>query len=73
MEWTGHLQPMKHQWENPVQYFARVGEENIALNQALGEEVWIRFENEIACCYCGRKIKKTYNQGYCYPCAFYMY
>ncbi len=35
---------------------------------AVGQEPLACFLREIACRHCGRKVKKTYNNGYCYPC-----
>ncbi|WP_309866057.1 DUF2797 domain-containing protein [Desmospora profundinema] len=59
---------MEPRWETPVRYRLSLGEESVELNTLLGDEIQIRFEGEKACRHCGRRIRKTYNQGYCYPC-----
>ncbi|MBO8172333.1 MAG: DUF2797 domain-containing protein [Bacillaceae bacterium] len=54
--------------EDPVKYYLPLGEEKIELNTFVGKQVKLTFLNEIACIHCGRKIKKTFNNGSCYPC-----
>jgi hypothetical protein len=68
VEWTGYLRPLEHEVAEPITYFARVGDEAVRLNDWLGQTIRITFLKEKACCHCGRKIKKTYNNGYCFPC-----
>jgi hypothetical protein len=41
----------------------------ISLNGYLGKILTLKFEGKIQCVHCQRKIKKSYNQGYCFPCA----
>ena len=53
---------------NPIQYFLPIGEEKLMLNKYIGEVIRIDFNDEIRCINCNNKIKKTYMQGYCYPC-----
>lgn len=38
------------------------------LNQMLNHKINIHFTGKIHCIACGRSIKKTFNQGYCFPC-----
>lgn len=38
------------------------------LNALVGSEVVLEWEGEINCINCGTPIKKTYGQGFCYPC-----
>jgi hypothetical protein len=40
----------------------------IPLNEYVGHSIKIEFLGKISCLYCGRRIKKTYSDGYCYPC-----
>ncbi len=42
---------------------------NINLNELLGCSIKIEFTGKIECINCSRKIKKTFNQGHCFPCA----
>jgi len=53
---------------NPVQYALPVGNETIPLNHLLGQKIQLRYLGSIECIYCRRPTKKSFNQGYCYPC-----
>jgi Protein of unknown function (DUF2797) len=54
--------------EQQVHYYFATGAERIFLNEAVGYPLTLHFLNEAACVACGRKIKKTFQQGYCFPC-----
>ncbi len=68
MSYVGYLDKMKVVKDDPVQYFLPLGEEEVALNPLIGQKIKLKFLQEIACVHCGRKIKKTFNNGSCYPC-----
>ena len=53
----------------PVQYHLPIGSVELPLNTYLGKTLTFKFEGQIQCVHCQRKIKKTYSQGYCFPCA----
>ena len=38
------------------------------MNDLLGKKISLTYQHEKHCIHCGRLIKKTYAQGYCYPC-----
>ncbi len=38
------------------------------MNALLGKRLRLVFEGEIRCSYCQRMTKKSFNQGFCYPC-----
>ena len=67
---TGSLGKMHVQLQNgqPVDYQLPVGEQLLPLNELLGHRLSMEYLGEIHCCHCGRKTKKSFNQGYCYPC-----
>ena len=69
MRISGQLRKMTHEAETPVQYFLSLDEKPVPITAQVGNEVTLRFLGAITCIECGRKIKKTYNQGYCFPCA----
>jgi hypothetical protein len=54
--------------EQPVQYGLRVGEQDVPLNPLIGQRLRLEFLGEIFCSHCARKTKKSFSQGYCYPC-----
>ncbi len=51
-----------------VQYSLPVGDARIDLNACLGGAVGLHYLGEIHCIHCGRLTKKSFAQGYCYPC-----
>lgn len=67
---TGSLGKMHAQLQNgqPVDYRLPVGEQLLPLNELLGHRLSMEYLGEIHCCHCGRKTKKSFSQGYCYPC-----
>ncbi len=68
MKFKGQISKMISDIGNPIQYFLPIGEEKLMLNKYIGEIVKIDFNDEIRCINCNNRIKKTYMQGYCYPC-----
>ena len=65
---TGQLRKMTHEADTPVQYFLSLDDESYSLTPKVGHRVTMRFIGKITCVECGRKIKKTYSEGYCFPC-----
>ncbi|WP_390595003.1 DUF2797 domain-containing protein [Simiduia litorea] len=51
-----------------VDYSLALGEDTISLNPLIGRSIRLEFSLAIACTHCGRKTKKSFSQGYCYPC-----
>lgn len=64
----GALSKMSTRLEQPVQYSLRLGEQELDLNALLGQGVRLEYLGAIHCSHCGRKTKKSFSQGYCYPC-----
>jgi len=64
----GALSKMSTRLEQPVQYSLRLGEQDLGLNALLGRGVRLEYLGAIHCSHCGRKTKKSFSQGYCYPC-----
>lgn len=53
---------------SPVRYELPVGDALIELNPLIGKPINLVFQQEINCLHCGRKTRKSFNQGFCYPC-----
>ncbi len=51
-----------------VRYRLPVGDHEAELNPLLGNRVALTFQDAIHCVGCGRTTRKSFNQGYCYPC-----
>ena len=65
---SGVLRMMYSAPATPVEYRLRLGDETIPLNALLGRRLMIRFAGRITCQHCGNLTRKSYGDGYCYPC-----
>lgn len=52
----------------PVDYSLPIGDSHLHLNPLLGKKIALAFLGVINCMGCDRPIKKSYQQGYCFPC-----
>ena len=59
---------MQTQLNDTVQYHLPIGDELVDMNALIGSKIHLTHEGEINCVACGRKTKKSFNQGFCYPC-----
>ena len=64
----GTLRKMNSRIEKTVQYAMSLSESEFPLNSMINSDTKIVFTGNIYCVECGRKTKKSFNQGYCYPC-----
>lgn len=68
-EIQGHVTKMRVTNDSPVSYTLLLDETPIAMNALIGQSIEIHYDGIIHCQHCGRKTKKSYSQGYCYPCS----
>lgn len=54
---------------NQAQYHLLVGEQQLALNECIGKTLKLTYHHQISCKHCGELTKKSYSQGFCYPCS----
>jgi hypothetical protein len=64
----GILLKMQVRLNDPVEYILTLGTEDIGMNALIGKTVVFQFKDTIHCIRCGRVTKKSFAQGYCYPC-----
>ncbi|WP_341501307.1 DUF2797 domain-containing protein [Gallaecimonas sp. GXIMD4217] len=64
----GTLDKMRTRQGEQVQYQLVVGEQTLDLNPLIGKPFSFTYTGNIYCCHCGRKTRKSYSQGYCFPC-----
>ena len=64
----GSLSKMAVRLGDTAQYAFRLDEQEVPVNPLLGKRVRLEFLGAIHCTHCGRKTKKSFSQGYCYPC-----
>ena len=77
--YSGHLQKMAARAVAPthssaapdvddVHYDLILDQQRIALTPLLGKKLTLEYQGQIHCCHCGRASKKSFGQGFCYPC-----
>ncbi len=71
MEWTGNIRKMKSELNEEVAYTLPLYDvleplAEISMNQFIGQELSMKFENEINCVVTGKRINKAYGEGMSY-------
>lgn len=66
----GNLRKMPAQADadGKVSYELKLSDQLVPMDQAIGQKVSLNFTGQIHCIHCGRASKKSFSQGYCYPC-----
>ena len=64
----GSIEKMRTKLQAPVRYELPIGDDAVDMNALMGESVTFAFTGNIFCVGCGRKTKKSFNQGHCFPC-----
>jgi Protein of unknown function (DUF2797) len=64
----GKLSKMRTKLAGFVHYELVLSDQVIQLNPLLGKLIKLAYTGKITCVHCGRSTKKSFNQGYCYPC-----
>jgi hypothetical protein len=67
-EHLGNIVKMRATLAEPVQYALPVGEFQLPMNELIGQPLKLSYTGRIHCVACRRLTKKSFNQGYCYPC-----
>jgi hypothetical protein len=68
VEVIGPLRKMRVELGAPVAYQLVVGDSTTPLNGFVGERIRLEYLGAISCIHCGRATRKSFSQGYCYPC-----
>lgn len=68
MRFEGVLSKMITTHLSPVKYELMLGKVRFDISSLIGKEVSLSHTGKIICSNCGKKIKKSYSQGFCYPC-----
>lgn len=64
----GAISKMQIALDEPAQYSLRLEGEQHALNPLIGQQIRLEFLGTIHCTHCQRPTKKSFAQGYCWPC-----
>ena len=67
-EYYGQISKLISHLGKTISYHLPIGNEKVYLNDVINKKISLSFNNEIKCISCQKKIKKTFMQGYCYPC-----
>lgn len=72
MKISGNTQKMHTRLADTVEYQLPIGHDTdqqlIDMNALIGSQIKLSHNSEINCIACDRKIRKSFNQGFCYPC-----
>jgi len=68
MKIQGNIKKMITQLQSPVSYSLPVGAELLPISDQLGNTIRLEHTGKINCIACGRLTKKSFSQGYCFPC-----
>ncbi len=63
----GNLRKMRTTLNDPIQYHLSLSEE-LCINDFVGKEITLTWSGRINCTNCGKVTKKSFGQGFCYPC-----
>lgn len=64
----GCLDKMQVAPDAPAQYALPLNEVRVPMNQYIGQRIRLQHTGTIRCTHCNRVTKKSFNQGYCFPC-----
>ena len=64
----GQSRKMKTTIGDPIRYTLRLGDNTVELNPYIGKEIQLSFSGKITCIECGRVTRKSFAQGFCFPC-----
>jgi hypothetical protein len=64
----GNLSKMRTELNDQVQYYLSMGNEELHLNQLIGQPIQLHFSGKINCIACGNTTSKSFAQGFCYKC-----
>ena len=66
--YEGTIKKLHSTLNNDVHYSLPIGPNLVELNPLINKKVKFSFTGDIHCIKCNNKIKKTFAQGYCFPC-----
>lgn len=65
---AGNVRKMIASLNDVVHYTLPLGDERVDMNARIGQPIRMTFEGQINCIKCGRLTKKSFGQGFCFPC-----
>ena len=69
MNYYGQIRKMTGELTgSSIAYHFNIADKKFNINNCISKDIKISFDSKIHCIQCDKKIKKTFMQGYCYPC-----
>ena len=68
MEYQGNIIKMRTELADPIRYFLPIGDQEVDMNQLIGQAIQLKFDGQINCISCGKRTKNSFGQGFCYSC-----
>ncbi len=68
MEYIGNIRKMEASPGKVIQYVLPLGDEKVEMNALIGKHITMEYLGHIHCVKCGRETRKSFAQGFCYPC-----
>jgi hypothetical protein len=68
MIFSNNLHKLISELDTTVFYSLKNEEKSISINDLLGGKISLSFSGRINCIHCGRTTRKSYGQGFCFPC-----
>ena len=65
---SGNLRKMRSELHDTVAYRLPMSDEFVDMNALIGKPLKLSFDGQINCIECGRLTKKSFGQGFCFPC-----
>lgn len=66
--YTGTIEKMRTQLTDVVQYTLALGNDQVLMNGLIDRPITLKHTGRIFCVSCGKQTKKSFGQGFCYPC-----
>lgn len=64
----GNIFKMRTELSDAILYYLPIGDKEIKMNPYIGKKISLTFSKQINCIKCGSVTKKSFAQGFCYPC-----
>jgi len=68
MDYTGPITKMASTLSEPISYSLPIGDVSLSLDKLIGSHIRFEYSGDILCVGCGKQTKKSFAQGFCYPC-----
>ena len=68
MNLSGNLLKMRTEFRQPIDYFLQIGNQEVYLNDLLDKTLVFDYNGVINCIHCGKRTRKSFNQGFCFSC-----